>query len=216
MVVVFDLDDTLYPEMDYVRSAYRAIARRYGAGILPAMLAASSPREAFDSTGIDIASILDIYRNHKPDIRLPWQSLYVLESLRLAGHRLGLVTDGRSTTQRNKIEALRLWRFIDPDMVMISEEVGSEKVSGVAFERIAAMCRDKDGGRYIYIGDNPAKDFYAPNRMGWMTVEVKSCGDGEKIHGNNYDSLPDDYRPKVTTSCAVELLGIVDDLNCEY
>ena len=81
MVVIFDLDDTLYPEMEFVRSAYRVVARRYGSQLLPPMLAAPTPREAFDSTGLPIEEVLELYRSHRPDIRLPWQSLYVMSVL---------------------------------------------------------------------------------------------------------------------------------------
>ena len=208
MVVVFDLDDTLYPEMDYVRSAYRAIARRYGADLLPRMLAAPNAREAFDSTGIDINEILDIYRTHKPDIKLPWQSLYVLESLRLAGNIIGLATDGRSVTQRNKIEALGLEHFLRPDLIMISEEVGSGKISGEAFNRIAT--ETKGESRYIYIGDNPEKDFIAPNGLGWLTIEVKRGGNGENIFSQKNEELSMPYRPKIIIEQLTELQGVIN------
>lgn len=85
MTVVFDLDDTLYAEMEFVRSAYRAIARRYGLHLLDTMMRAPSPREAFDSTGLPIADQLRVYREHFPDIRLPWLSLYTLSMLRNRG-----------------------------------------------------------------------------------------------------------------------------------
>lgn len=208
MVVVFDLDDTLYPEMDYVRSAYRAIATRYGADLLPRMLAAPNAREAFDSTGIDINEILDIYRTHKPDIKLPWQSLYVLESLRLAGNIIGLVTDGRSVTQRNKIEALGLERFLRPDLIMISEEVGSGKISGEAFNRIAT--ETKGESRYLYIGDNPEKDFIAPNELGWLTIEVKRGGNGENIFSQKNEELSMPYRPKIIIEQLTELQDVIN------
>ncbi|MDE5727376.1 MAG: HAD family hydrolase [Duncaniella sp.] len=186
MLVAFDLDDTLFPEMEYVRSAYRAIARRYGSGLLPAMMSAATPAEAFDSTGLPIEELLAVYRGHFPDIRLPWDSLYLLASLRNAGHSLAVVTDGRSLTQRNKFDALGLGRFVDPSLgLMISEEVGESKTGGRAFrlleERYGRQCAR------IYVGDNPAKDFRTPAMMGWTTVCLLDRG--ENIHIQDFSGL---------------------------
>lgn len=204
MTVVFDLDDTLYAEMEFVRSAYRAIARRYGLHLLDPMMRASSPREAFDSTGLPIADQLKVYREHFPDIRLPWLSLYTLSMLRNRGHRLGLVTDGRSVTQRNKIRALGLERFIDPELIFISEEVGSDKLSGQAFGRIMALCGEND--KYVYVGDNPHKDFVAGNRLGWLTVCLLDGAFGENLFDQSLSGLPIENLPRKIICGLTELL----------
>lgn len=180
MVVAFDLDDTLFPEADYVESAFRAIGRRYGLHLLGPMMCAATPAEAFDSTGLPVDDLLAIYRTHFPDIRLPWESLYALASLRNAGHRLALVTDGRSVTQRHKIEALGLGRFIAPDMMFISAEVGEGKAGGRAFLTIMERC---PGETFMYVGDNPDKDVAAPLALGWKVVLLRSRG--RNIHPQN-------------------------------
>lgn len=208
MVVIFDLDDTLYPEMEFVRSAYRAVARRYGSHLLPPMLAAPTPREAFDSTGLPIGELLELYRSHRPDIRLPWQSLYVLHGLARSGHVLGLVTDGRSLTQRHKIEALGLARFMHLDLMIISEEIGAEKLSGEAFRII--MERTSGNGPYVYVGDNPEKDFVAPNRLGWLTVGYRRGGNGENISPYDADSVAEESRPLVEIDNLCELIELVN------
>lgn len=203
MVVAFDLDDTLVPEMDYVRSAYRAIARRHGAHLLPPMLAAASPAEAFDSTGLPIETCLDIYRNHCPDIRLPWQSLYTLAWLKNCGHTLALITDGRSSTQRAKIEALGLTRFIAPENIYISEEFGEGKATGAAMRH---LMRSHPGERCAYIGDNPDKDFGAANSLGWFTVCLLDSG--QNIHAQNFESVADAMQPEVIIRCLTEICGL--------
>lgn len=211
MVVVFDLDDTLFPEMDYVRSAYREIARRYGWKYLDMMLSAANPREAFDVTGLPVDEELRIYRTHRPDIALPWQSLYTLAALRNKGHKLGVVTDGRSLTQRHKIEALRLDRFVRPDMIFISEEVGSGKTSGESFRRI--MTEYGDSEQYIYVGDNPEKDFVAANGLGWLTICLLGGADGNNLFSQDFTLFPEEKLPKLTIRCLTELLQIV--YSCE-
>lgn len=189
-MILFDLDDTLYPEIDYVHSAYRAIAARWGVELLPLMLAAPTTAEAFDLVTatrpeVSIADVITLYRNHRPSIRLPWQSLYTLAMLRNTGERIGIITDGRSLTQRNKIEALGLDRFVSPEHIIISEEIGGDKTTSLPFETIASMVTDE---KLTYVGDNPAKDFACPASMGWHTVCLLNAG--RNIHPQNLSMLP--------------------------
>lgn len=206
MLIAFDLDDTLFPEMEYVRSAYRAIARRYGRELLPAMMSACTPAEAFDSTGLPIDELLGIYREHIPDIRLPWDSLYLLASLRNAGHTFAVVTDGRSVTQRHKFEALGLGRFVDADRaLMISEEVGESKTGGKAFR----LLEERYGSETpkIYVGDNPAKDFRTPGMMGWTTVCL--LDKGENIHLQDFEGADAYDLPDIKIHSLYELTSLI-------
>lgn len=207
MVIAFDLDDTLYQEMEYVRSAYRAIARRFGAHYLPCMLSAHTPAEAFDSTGLEVKAELEIYRNHIPDITLPWESLYLLSLLKNAGHILALITDGRKVTQRHKIEALGLERFMSPDMIYVSEEFGEEKITGGAMRNIM---RKYPQEKYMYVGDNPEKDFVRGNELGWTTVALKAKKDN--IFVQDFDKKPEFFRPKIIIDNIIELFQIVNRL----
>lgn len=189
-MILFDLDDTLYPEIDYVHSAYRAIAARWGVKLLPLMFAAPTIAEAFDIVtvtrpDVSIAEVIGLYRTHRPDIRLPWQSLYILALLRNTGNRIGIITDGRSVTQRNKIETLGLNRFANPEHIIVSEEIGGDKTTTLPFETIAARYPDE---KFTYIGDNPAKDFTCPASMGWHTVCLLNAG--RNIHSQDLSQLP--------------------------
>lgn len=190
-LVAFDLDDTLFPEIEFVRSAYRAIASRYGLHLLHAMLAAPTPRDAFDSTGLPADVVLGLYRSHRPDIRLPWQSLHTLALLHNSGHHTAIVTDGRAVTQQNKIDALGLGRFVAPEDVFISESFGHLKTDGEAFR--ALMLR-YPGEAYVYVGDNPDKDFKVPRELGWRTVCLLDAGQNihpQRLAERNPDELSD-------------------------
>lgn len=189
-MILFDLDDTLYPEIDYVHSAYRAIAARWGVELLPLMFAAPSIAEAFDLVtatrpDVTITEIIGLYRTHCPGIHLSWQSLYTLATLRNTGHKIGIITDGRSITQRHKIEVLGLDRFVNPEHIIISEEIGGDKTTPLPFETIAGKCPDE---KFTYIGDNPAKDFTYPASMGWRTICLLNSG--HNIHPQNLSQLP--------------------------
>lgn len=205
MLIAFDLDDTLFSEIDYVRSSYRAIAREYGADLLPLMMRAPTPAAAFDAIPVPIADALSIYRNHIPDIRLSREVEQALDFLKGEGHTLAIITDGRSVTQRHKIEALGLERFVDADHILISEEIGAEKLSGVPFRMLERLHPDEKCR--IYVGDNPAKDFAAANKSGWHTVCLLDSGNN--IHKQHFDAVDEKFLPIDPIRNFAELIDLV-------
>ena len=212
-VVCFDLDDTLYKEIDYLKSAYREIAgyaaeHCHGCSAPVSVLAhkayevmLAAYREgdnAFEALnrflGLNLPSsdYLYIYRNHKPKIALSEDVVRMLDTLKVKGVRIGLITDGRSVQQRNKIEALGLSRWMNDEDMVISEEFGSEKpalANYAYFMERYPECHD-----FTYVGDNLKKDFIAPNALGWLTVCLKD--DGRNIHRQDFLSLAEEAVPK--------------------
>jgi len=184
-MIVFDLDDTLYKESEYVDSGIRAVAvDAEEAGVMSAeeayRLIKSAPNTAsgFDllaakalsldlAEPFDIQRMLAVYRYHVPQISLPEESRELLDYLKNKGINLGIITDGRSVTQRAKIMALGLYKYIPDKNILISQEVGADKHCPTAWEMM--MRHNLEEGQFMYVGDNPAKDFYWPNRLGWQT-----------------------------------------------
>lgn len=208
MVVAFDLDDTLFPEMDYVRSAYRAIAREFGEHYLPMMMSAATPAQAFDATGIDIDTQLRIYRTHFPDISLSDEAFKTLSDLKSGGHILAIITDGRYVTQMNKIKALGLDRFVDDDLIFISGSYGEPKLSGGAMRELMSRFPDE---KYAYVGDNPEKDFVRANELGWITVALRAKKDN--IFSQDFEKAPSEYRPGVIIDELCEIIQFVNNVN---
>ena len=212
-VVVFDLDDTLYKEQDYLLSAYREIAAkiesRYGFdGIFDQMLKWWQKGENVFQRLVSycplstVNDLLTIYRSHVPDIRLDEETKCLLG--RLHQHAvLGLITDGRSLTQRHKIDALGLSAYMDGKDILISEETGFEKPAEAPFLHFMERYHSRT---YYYIGDNPAKDFVAPNHLGWTT----SCllDDGQNIHPQDF-SLSQQMLPQHRISQLSEIENII-------
>lgn len=205
MVVVFDLDDTLYKEIDYLRSAYRYIACQlagddaereeifgtlYGA-YKEGRDAFAALMERYNDKAMTKETLLHWYRTHKPQISLTDGCEGFLSVLVAKGCRLGIITDGRTVTQLNKIEALGLHSLIADEDIVISERFGSEKPSPRNY--LYFMNKYGAEARYYYIADNTAKDFIAPNRLGWTTVCLKD--NGQNVHKQDL-SLPDDFLPK--------------------
>ena len=212
-VVVFDLDDTLYKEQDYLRSAYREIATRiesqYGLeGIYDQMLKWWQEGENVFQRLVSycpqftVNDLLAIYRSHVPAIRLDEETKCLLDRLHSYAV-LGLITDGRSLTQRHKIDALGLSAYMDEKDILISGETGFEKPSEVPFKHFMESYPSRT---YYYIGDNPAKDFIAPNRLGWTTACL--LDDGRNVHPQDF-SLSQQMLPQHRISQLSEIENII-------
>lgn len=180
--LVLDLDDTLYSELDYLKSAYHFIASKISDNPLDLFNQMFHQYQqgvnVFSNVSkdykIDISELLHWYRFHEPKIELYPDVLRTLSEFNLV-YKYGLITDGRSRTQRNKIAALGLEPFLDS--IVISEEIGSEKPNGLNYEKVM---KDLDCEQYIYIGDNLKKDFITANSLGWITVCLRD--QGQNIH----------------------------------
>lgn len=224
-VVAFDLDDTLFEERQFLLSAYRHIAadlsrrgiadrekalRAMTEGGFDALMAEIerergwSPSEREER--VTVKWCVDTYRTHRPDITIDADARETLS--RLVANKdviLALITDGRSVTQRNKIEALGLTRYFTPENIFISEETGHDKHSPHSFHELIGRNGD---GIYAYIGDNPAKDFAWPNRLGWMTIGLLERGNNIHRQDVVYDS---DNQPKVWVKTLADAYDIISN-----
>lgn len=218
LCVVFDLDDTLYLERDYVRSGFKALDNWVTTNL---GLTDFSPRawqlfeqgdrdHIFDKTLLEagikadkntILTMVDLYRNHFPDIRLAADAEDCLRALRGSVH-LALVSDGPEQSQRNKIRALELAGAFEA--IVLTSTFGSTfaKPHPKGFLDIEKHF----GGNvhhYIYVADNPTKDFQGPNSLGWKTIRVRR-------QTGLYSSLEDD--PFVRADFEIANLNRVTDM----
>ncbi|EKB55414.1 HAD family hydrolase [Bergeyella zoohelcum] len=204
--VIFDLDDTLMYEIDYLKSAYQEIAKKISIDEYDAMI--SLYRQGKDvflyleqKFGIEKQILLNMYREHFPNIVLTNDTLEVLNSLHNKGYILGLITDGRSVTQRNKIKALGIENFFSE--IVISEEFGTEKPNRKNYE-IFHQYSVKD---YFYIGDNIKKDFITPNCLGWKTICL--LNQGYNIHSQDFEKFTEEYQPHYKIKNIKKVLSII-------
>ena len=173
--VIFDLDDTLYSEKEYVRSGYKAVSDYLGGEYEDKLWSFfEEGKWAIDELLRDLgredekAEVLNIYRSHKPNIH-PYPGVTeMIEALKAKGIRIGIITDGRPAGQRNKLEALGL----DVDDVIITDELGGvqfRKPCDIAFRIMMTRWR-LNPADVVYVGDNPAKDFHAPQQLGMKSL----------------------------------------------
>lgn len=180
--VVFDLDDTLIPETDYVKSGFRAIGNELNDVMLADKLWSlfeKNRENVYQRAGLSeemCQKCIEIYRSHKPDIRLSEETESLLKELKGEGIKLGVITDGRPTGQWNKISALGLDKIMDK--IIVTDELGGEnfrKPNPRAFE-IMREALNVEFDEMMYVGDNPQKDFYIGSVYPIVTVQVRGSG----------------------------------------
>lgn len=182
--VIFDLDDTLYSEKDYVRSGYAAVANAFPK--IPFM--AQKLWKAFEQKLPAIDAVLEaegiasaenkqkalgIYRNHMPLIA-PYPGIHELLQRLQGKKKLGIITDGRPEGQWAKIEALNIKQYFQ--RILVTDELG-----GVVFrkpnERAFRLMKEELGVAFedmAYIGDNTKKDFIAPKKLGMKAIYFRN------------------------------------------
>ena len=187
--VVFDLDDTLISEDEYIRSGYRAVAAflrdMYGwdteetAATLYNMYL-ESPKNVFNRLlekrdirykENEILELVTVYREHTPTVHFFKDVMPTLFELKGRGIKLGLLSDGYAVTQRKKLTALNGKRFFDK--ILLTDELGRDywKPDPRPFIMMKeAFLADWD--EMIYVGDNPEKDFYIGRDFPIMTVRI--------------------------------------------
>jgi putative hydrolase of the HAD superfamily len=189
--VLFDLDDTLYPERQFVDGGFRAVA-----GFLAGRMGRPAPALAerlwelhrrdgrgrlFNTLLTEIGlgddadlvlACLMVYRSHRPSLE-PFEGAEVaIADLGDAGVRTGVVSDGHAAVQRRKLEGLGglANRF---DVVVMTDELGAAhaKPSPVPF-RVACRVLDVATDRSIYVANDPRKDFRGAREAGLATIRM--------------------------------------------
>lgn len=217
MIIVFDLDDTLYEEITFVHSGFRAVAEAVsGRWPISAESAFEFLMDSIKKTGRgrqfddlldrvgarsrrNIEWLLRVYRHHPPDISLTDDSLRVLESL--SGKALYLVTDGHKVVQNNKIEALGLRRFFRHCYLTHRYGVCHRKPSPRVFELLLER-ENSDPDNVVYVGDDPRKDFRGIRPLGFRTIRVGTgrCADIE---------VAPDFDAEIRVDRLPEIIGVV-------
>ena len=187
--VIFDLDDTLYDEIEYCKSGFGAVADFLADSIkVPArdifdalwsQFSAGNRTETFNKTleqiriNYDdnlIRELVGVYRNHVPAIKLPADSKDVLCELS-EKYKLALLTDGFLPAQQLKVQALGIEKYFD--CIIYTEQLGREcwKPSPAGFEKIMQIL-NVNPENAVFLADNEKKDFIAPNQMGIKTIQL--------------------------------------------
>lgn len=190
--VLFDLDDTLYSEKDYIRSSFHVIEKMIPQidnifNKLCAALEKGQPpletvlKEADMYSDELLLKCREQIKDHKPDITLYEGVKELFFELHTQKRSIGILIDGTPKVQRAKIEALGLDKMADE--ILITDELAGHgnvmefrKPNDLPFlimrKRLAVPCRNM-----AFVGDDIEKDFIAPRALG-MECYWKKNEDG--------------------------------------
>jgi putative hydrolase of the HAD superfamily len=187
MVLVFDMDDTLYEEATYVRSGFMAVANHLAPllGCPPerlhmemmSILNDLGRGKVFDAllqrhgklSRRNVNACVTLYRRHQPDIRIHRAGR---DCLHRFGHLpLYVVTDGNKTAQASKVRALGLESLVRRVFITHRSGLRHSKPSPHCFQIIQRL-EASPASRIWYVGDNPAKDFVGIRPLGFRTLRV--------------------------------------------
>jgi putative hydrolase of the HAD superfamily len=189
--LILDLDDTLYPREQFVRSGFAAVARHVEVthGIAPDVAFGVLTRahadehlghelEALcDRVGLsrDVAPVLlDVFRRHLPSIWLNHDVVETLHTLRVKGWRLGILTNGLPSVQFRKVAALGLTSLVD-EIVYAEEHIAGGKPAAAAF-RAALESLDLAPEQCICVGDDLVRDVRGARAAGIRTIRLSRPG----------------------------------------
>ena len=202
MIPIFDLDDTLYPEINFVQSGFCAVAKELekiyqwpvedSMTIMNEVLVSQGRGAVFDRllevhkqiNKANIKRCIDIYRHHVPKIELPKSTKEVLLGLHRKPY---LVTDGHKVVQANKVKALNLDKYFKKIYLTNRYGIKNAKPSLHCFDLIRKQekCRWED---MYYVGDNPDKDFVNLNKVGVITIRIKAGVHSNKIAKDGFEA----------------------------
>ena len=187
--ILFDLDDTLYEEKLFVKSGFKEVAKFiedkfkinkkdfykilvniFNEGVRGNIfnLALERMNIIFDED--IIASMVKIYRDHNPKIKLAEDVESLLIKLKKV-YSLGIITDGYFEVQKKKVQALKLEELFD--IIIYTDRYGREFWKPNVFGyKLALKNLEVSPEETVYIGDNPYKDFIGAKETGITTVRI--------------------------------------------
>lgn len=188
--LLFDLDDTIYDEKQFVKSGFIRVAKfiedkfkinkkdfykilidiyNHGSRGNIFNLALKKVNIIFDEDIIYL--MVKIYREHNPEIKLDKNIRSLLIKLRRI-YSLGIITDGYFKVQKKKVQALKLEGLFDS--IIYTDKYGREywKPNVLAYKLALEELGDILPEGTVYIGDNPHKDFIGAKKVGITTVRV--------------------------------------------
>lgn len=130
----------------------------------------------FRDVGIEITEkqALEFYGLYKKalyELKLTPEVISMLDFAKSHFEKLGIMTNGESIHQRNKIKSLGLEKWISPDLIVISGEHGCPKPDKRLFE----IAKEKSGctcENLVIVGDSLKNDILPAHELGWRSIWI--------------------------------------------
>lgn len=186
MIIIFDLDDTLYSRESFVNAAIKNIVdfvylknkkktKKTLFKILSKIYKKSNIQLKLDFFLKEISlskkylkDCINVFRYSKKEISLYKDAQNIL---RIYKKKCYLITDGNKLVQNNKIQQLGIKNFFKKIFITNNYGVKYQKPSLFCFKKIKKI-EKCSFSQMVYIGDNPKKDFVNCNKAGMLTVRL--------------------------------------------
>jgi len=209
--VLFDLDDTLYPEWQFYESGFATVATelaRRGVGdeaLLRKRMEFLHHHQGrggvFDHLAQEfhfppewVPALVRLFHEHRPRVHLPNESVATLKELR-PHYRLGIITDGHAAVQRRKIRALDVESLVDA--VVVTDDRGRAYWKPHP-QPVLDCCAllNVNPRDAVLVGDNPERDVLAAQSAGVAGIRLRQG------HFHNCDAPPG-----LQCFCEIQSLG---------
>ena len=202
--IFFDIDDTLYSTSEFAELARSsAIDAMIAAGLtlskeeiqeeLEEVISEFTPNyeHHFDklllrlprrhykgvNPAVIVAAGVMAYHETKSTRLFPYED--AIEVLRVLSTKtdliLGVITEGLSVKQAEKLVRMRVTQFLSPSAIFISNQIGISKPNPKIYQRACSDLNLKPS-ETMYVGDNPLYDIDPPNKIGMITVRMRRGG----------------------------------------
>jgi HAD superfamily hydrolase (TIGR01549 family) len=122
--------------------------------------------------GVSIEKALQFQQSYEQELKrltlFPEVPL-LLKELNEVGIEIGLITNGPTEHQQNKIQQLGLEEHFSENHIFISDQVGRAKPNPYIFE-VAARELNLPSEELLYVGDSWENDVVGPMNAGWNAI----------------------------------------------
>lgn len=109
------------------------------------------------------------YNKSLNDLKLFSEVPKLFNELKISGLEVGLITNGPTAHQQDKIRQLRLTQFIREELIFISDQVGIAKPNPDIFHKASEKI-NIPAKNLLYVGDSWENDVVGPSTAGWNSV----------------------------------------------
>lgn len=202
--IFFDVDDTLYSTTEFARRARVAAVRnmiRFGLRMhsedcmreLEEVVAEFSsnyeahfdklllriPNHYYDGINPAIliaAAVAGYHETKERELAAHEDVIEVMKLLRrYTPIRMGIITNGITVKQAEKIVRLNVYDYLDPGAILISDQEGMNKPNTKLFLR-ACQRVGLPPHQIMYVGDHPKLDVDPANKIGMVSVHSRRSG----------------------------------------
>tara|TARA_B100000780_G_C21124645_1_gene455929 strand:- start:781 stop:1404 length:624 start_codon:yes stop_codon:yes gene_type:complete len=174
--IIFDLDYTLYDESSYLEKSIdslniikKKIVVEYKFRINSKNIIKDILKKYNCYNEKNSSIIFNNLKKNKVQLKIYKGFIPLFKKLKKSNIKIGILTNGNSIIQKNKIKNLKLKKYFD--LIIIAKEAGKEKPHKEAFSLILKKM-GSDPKKSLFVGDNSKNDIVGAKSIGMKTLWI--------------------------------------------